>query len=193
MGLNNIIEDKIETDNILYLYPDPIVIDGILSAGEWDNAINVTKWYMDADPENYDGFNYMYLTEDRDNVYIALDLVSDQTNDEAGEWVGIWLNTNKTIIDDPDWLDRDLMWQDALNKGMESLLFDVDNNQVIPYFDYTTGYKQTTIKNIKDLSGFNAIEGTFEGVLEDVNSGSDYNPANMTAVWNGTVFSVMAG
>lgn len=184
MGLNNTIEDKIETDNILYLYPDPIVVDGILSPGEWDNAINVTKWYMDADPENYDGYNYMYLTEDRDNVYIALDLVSDQTNDEAGEWVGLWLNTNKTIND--GFIERDQIWHDSLNKGMESLIYDVDNDQVVPYFVPTAGYTELEYRWFSDLNDFYPIEGTFEGSIDNFNSGSDNNPAIMTAVWNGT-------
>ncbi len=178
--------DEIGINNISYLYPDPILIDGIISSGEWDNSVNITKWYMDADPENYDGYNYMYLTEDRDNVYIALDLVSDQTNDEAGEWVGLWLNTNETVIDDLDFMLRDQIWHDALNEGMESLIFDVDNNQVMPYFNYTAGFEQFAGFGIKTLSGFVDIEGTFEGTIDDVNSGSDSNPATMTSVWNGT-------
>lgn len=182
-------EDISEINNIIntsYLYPNPIVVDGIISAGEWDNAVNITKWYMDADPENIDGYNYMYLTEDRDNVYIALDLASDQTNDEAGEWVGLWLNTNETVIDTFDFMERDQLWYDNLNEGMESLIYDVDNDQIMPYFDYTSGYEEFAGFTIRSLNGFNAIEGTFEGTIDDVNSGSDGNPATMTAVWNGT-------
>lgn len=185
MGLHNTYEDDIETDNIFYLYPDPIIIDGILSPGEWDNAINVKKWYMDVDTENYDGYNYMYLTEDRDNLYFAIDLVSDQTNDETGEWLGIWLNTNGTFINDPNYTDNNQRWHDSLNKGMESLIIDVDNNQTMPYFA-VDGSTDIEYYNFKDLNTFNVIEGTLDGSFDALITPNDNEWLIMTAAWNET-------
>ena len=66
--------------------PSAITVDGNLSTGEWADAAYVEEWYMDADEENTDGNNYMYLTEDADNVYIGLDLCSDTTNNGTDEW-----------------------------------------------------------------------------------------------------------
>ncbi|MGY5876898.1 MAG: hypothetical protein RTU30_14205, partial [Candidatus Thorarchaeota archaeon] len=112
-----------------------ISIDGNLSAGEWDDAEHVTSWYMNADPENYDGDNYMYIAEDADNLYLALDLVSDQTDDPKEEWLGLWLNTNETAYDDSGWYNATSNWEVALNNGMESLIYDVDNDREMPFFD----------------------------------------------------------
>lgn len=161
-----------------------ITIDGNLTPGEWDDAEHVISWYMDADPENYDGYNYMYLAEDKDNLYIALDLVSDQTDDISMEWMGVWLNTNETIVDEADGYNATKLWEAALNNGLESLIYDVDNSREMPYFDPNGGMAgfQTNLKSLSELS---AINGTFDGTLEDI-SGWDGVAANMTAVQNGT-------
>ncbi len=143
-----------EVSNESFITPYSIVIDGDLSPNEWDDAEHVIQWYMDADPENYDGFNYMYITEDIDNLYVAIDLVSDQTNDETGEWVGMWLNTNQTIT------NSDMNWHDSLNKGMESLLFDVENNQEMPFFQNTGSEVREYYGDIKSLCVFHPYFGS---------------------------------
>ena len=110
-----------------------IVIDGILDVGEWSDVLHEIQWFMDADPSNYDCDNYFYLDEDPYYIYVALDLCSDITNDSTGEWVGLWFNTNETSIYNPEW-SVPLEWEAALNKGMESLLHDVENEQTMEFF-----------------------------------------------------------
>jgi len=135
----------------IFVTPSSIVIDGNLSAGEWSDATHVTKWYMDADPENADGYNYMYLAEDLDNLYIALDLSSDQTNNESGEWVGVWLNTNETVVEDADSDIRVDQWEAALNNGLESLFYNVENDTVFPFID-PSGSSSGPTHNFKSLN-----------------------------------------
>ncbi|MHA2090814.1 MAG: hypothetical protein ACW98K_08135 [Candidatus Kariarchaeaceae archaeon] len=179
-------EETVEVSSISFLTPSSIVIDGNLSLNEWDDAEHVTQWYMDADQTNYDGFNYLYLAEDVAHLYIAIDLVSDQTNDETDEWVGIWLNTNKTIIDVPDLQNATKMWYEALDKGMESLIFAVDNNQEMPFLNSAGGLVSRYYGDLKSLNDAIAIEGTFEGSLDDLDANGDNKFANMTSEYNGT-------
>jgi hypothetical protein len=160
--------------------PSSITVDGNLSAGEWDDAEQAIQWYMDADPENYDGFNYMYLDEDIDNLYIALDLVSDQTNDVSDEWVGLWLNTNETFVEDDNWQNATIKWEAALNNGLESLLYDVDNDREMPFFD-PDGTGREGYWDLNSLNDLTAINGSFAGSLVDLESASDLKSANMTS------------
>ena len=152
-----------------------IVIDGTLSTDEWSTAQHKVQWYMDADPENSDGFNYMYVDEDPYNLYIALDLCSDQTNDENGEWVGLWLNTNATVV------SSDLEWESELNEGMESLLHDVDNDETIEFF--TNDPPMSPYFLIPDE--WIAVNGTVEGDFSDIEY-DDNVYLNMTSEFNGT-------
>ncbi|MHA2253543.1 MAG: hypothetical protein ACXAD7_24505 [Candidatus Kariarchaeaceae archaeon] len=158
-------QNNTKVNNIKFLTPSPIVIDGIISSGEWDDAENVTQWYMDADPANYDGYNYMYIEEDADNVYIALDLVSDQTNDETGEWLGLWLNTNNTVLTNLDQNVGFKNWYDKLDNGFESLIIDVENNQIMPFFSAGHAVEDFEIKSLNHLD---ILNGTFQGTLEDL-------------------------
>ncbi len=164
--------------------PSAIVMDGNLSAGEWDEAEHVISWYMDADIENYDGDNYMYIAEDPDNLYLALDLVSDQTDDPKDEWVGVWLNTNEAVNNETDWYNTTANWEAALNNGMESLLYDVDNNREMPFFD-PDGMMAGFATNFQSLDELTPINGSFTGTLDDV-GGWDSKSANMTSEYNGT-------
>ncbi len=152
-----------------------IVIDGTLSTDEWSTAQHKVQWYMDADPENSDGFNYMYVDEDPYNLYIALDLCSDQTNNEDGEWVGLWLNTNETAT------AYDIDWKMALNNGMESLLHDVDNDKTIEYFDNDAPLLLYTHWPNEWI----AVNGTYEGNQNDIHY-NDNVYLNVTSEFNGT-------
>lgn len=178
--------DKVtESNKTAFVAPSTIIIDGNLSVDEWSGAEHVIQWYMDADPENADGYNYMYIGEDTDNLYIALDLTSDNTSDENGEWVGIWLNTNETLAVDPDSLTSIDKWEAALDNGLESLFYDVENNRVVPFFDVLgigSGYEQA----IKSLNELTVVNGTFTGNLTDILLANDLKYANMTSEYNGT-------
>jgi len=155
-----------------------ITIDGDLSDSDWASADHKVEWYMNADPENSDGNNYMYLTEDTDNLYVGLDLCSDVTNDETGEWVGIWLNTNQTQVNNASW-EIPVQWEAALNRGMESLVHDVDNDVTMPLF---WGALDSRIYPITELIPEN---GTFDGTPSDVQTiNSVY--AILTSEYNGS-------
>ncbi|MFW9767664.1 MAG: hypothetical protein ACFFF9_14625 [Candidatus Thorarchaeota archaeon] len=156
-----------------------ISIDGSISGGEWESAAHKVEWFMDADPENSDGYNYMYLDEDDNSLYIALDLCSDQTNNETGEWIGVWLNTNMTEVNNgPYESPRD--WEAALDRGMESFVFDVDNNETMEFFheSYNTAYFHNPVN-------FVAVNGSLEGESSDTWS-KDSVYLNATSVFNGT-------
>ena len=103
VGSSNISLDSTMMSRHNSFIPSTITIDGNISSGEWDDAAHIEQWYMDADEENTDGNNYMYLTEDATYLYIGLDLCSDTTNDGTGEWVGVWLNTNQTQFFNESW------------------------------------------------------------------------------------------
>ena len=73
---------------------------------------------------NVDGYNYLYLGKDENNTYFALDLCSDQSYNGTGEWLGIWLNTYNREFDSYK------EWDDYLNDGTESLIYNIEENQV---------------------------------------------------------------
>ncbi|MHA2385365.1 MAG: hypothetical protein ACXAEE_04055, partial [Candidatus Thorarchaeota archaeon] len=155
-----------------------ITLDGVLSIGEWADAEHVVQWYMDADPENSDGYNYMYIDEDMDSLYFALDLCSDQTNNESGEWVGVWLNTNNTVTSNSD------EWAANVNQGLESLIYDVDNNQLVPFFD-PGGFWDFVSYYIEQNSEFDVFNGTLSGDAGDLLS-IDNQFLNITSEYNGS-------
>jgi hypothetical protein len=109
-----------------------VVIDGIIGEAEWSDADNKSEFFLDIDdvgnPPDSDGYNYLYLGEDLDNLYIGLDLASDQTGDITDEWVGIWLSTNNQSF------TNFTVWEQLLNNGTESLIHDVENDDVFPFF-----------------------------------------------------------
>jgi hypothetical protein len=176
----NIIAMNLNRGSSTLSFARSIVIDGDLSADEWSDAVHKIQWYMDADPENSDGYNYMYIDEDPYNLYIALDLCSDQTNNESGEWIGLWLNTNETDVYNPEW-DYPLEWEAALDMGMESLLHDVENDKTIEFFT-DLGLSPEIYEN---PSEWIVVNGTVEGVPSDLLWNDDIY-LNMTSVFNGT-------
>jgi len=109
-----------------------IVIDGVINEAEWADRDWKSGFYLDIDevfnPPDKDGWNYLYLGEDISNLYLGLDLCSDQTGDLTDEWVGVWLNINNRSFDSLT------SWADFLDNGTESLLHDVENDAVFPFF-----------------------------------------------------------
>ena len=107
-----------------------IGIDGIITETEWSNADWNISFYLDINNTadwngkiNVDGNNTMYIGQDRSNLYIALDLWCDRSNNSTGEWVGIWLNTiNRNFSDFTEWMGY-------LNDGAESLVHNVETEQ----------------------------------------------------------------
>jgi hypothetical protein len=176
----NIIAMNLNRGSHIISSASSIVLDGVLSMDEWSTAAHKVQWYMDADASNSDGYNYMYLDEDPWNLYVALDLCSDQTNDSKGEWVGLWLNTNETDIYNPEF-GVPYEWEAALDKGIESLLHDVDNDMTIEFFTdlgpatYTALYPEEWI----------AVNGTVEGIPDNLWY-DDNAYVDVTSEYNGT-------
>lgn len=159
--------------------PSAITVDGSLLTGEWDAAAYVEEWYIDADVDNTDGYNYMYLAEDANYLYVALDLCSDTTNDGTGEWVGVWLNTNQTQFCYETW-EEPTEWAAALNNGAESLVYDVEKDQPMAFFDdKEVSTKYLYAGNWYEVNG--TLDNYQEGILIDDN---DY--LNITSEFNGT-------
>ncbi|MBD3406325.1 MAG: hypothetical protein GF411_09465 [Candidatus Lokiarchaeota archaeon] len=162
-----------------------IIIDGNITSNEWDNAEQKIAWYMDADPANSDGYNYMYLAEDSDNLYIAVDLCSDQTGSTTEEWIGIWLNTNETDTTAPSVSERRDNWYNGLNAGLESLIFDTENNRTYPFLredDALIGMAN----DYTNLDDFTVHLGSMDGEASALNNFDDSDYLNITSEYNGT-------
>jgi len=117
-----------------------VVIDGIINENEWSGADWKINFYLDVDntPDyngkiNVDGENILYLGEDLNNLYLALDLWSDRSDNESSEWIGFWLNTANRIYD--DYFD----WVTFFDNGVETLLHDVEYDQPWRYYSEDIG------------------------------------------------------
>ncbi|MFX0082093.1 MAG: hypothetical protein ACFE94_10105 [Candidatus Hodarchaeota archaeon] len=138
-----------------------IGIDGIITEEEWSNADWNISFYLDVNNTadwngkiNVDGNNTMYLGQDRSNLYIALDLWCDRSDNSTEEWVGVWLNTINRTFSDP------IEWMGYLNDGAESLIHNVETDQPWdPFKDYDTGYTQY----LEDDNAYTSIYGETEG------------------------------
>lgn len=142
-----------------------VVIDGDINTGEWDDADWIIPFYLDVDntPDyngkiNVDGINFLYLGEDKSNLYIALDLCSDRSDNETDEWVGVWLNTADRVFD--NFFD----WADFFDNGVETLVYDVENDQIWSYF---SPYVLWQWHNVNDDSEYVAQYGITEGTKEN--------------------------
>ena len=139
---------------------DNVVIDGVINEAEWADRDWKIDFYLDIDevfnPPDKDGWNYMYLGEDVSNLYMGLDLCSDQTGDLTDEWVGVWLNINNRSFDSLS------SWANYLDNGTESLLHDVENDELFPFFrDQLRAFQGGWDLNSEDE--YEVIHGTSEG------------------------------
>lgn len=137
-----------------------VVIDGVINEAEWTDRDWKIKFNLDIDevfnPPDKDGANYMYLGEDVANFYVGLDLCSDQTGDPTDEWVGVWLHMgNRTF-------DSVTTWASFLDNGTESLIHDVEQDDVFPFFrnQITSLYSGYDVNSDGE---YNTIYGTTEG------------------------------
>ena len=133
-----------------------ITIDGVINETIWELADHKIEFWIDADPANFDAFNYMYLGEDATHLYIGLDLISDITGDSSGEWVGVWLITNNRTFTNPT------EWRSYINNGTEALIYDVHQSQVMNFTTNATvadghiGCQNLTVSTYELVWGFSA-------------------------------------
>ena len=143
-----------------------VVIDGVINAAEWADADWEIDFYLDVDntPDwngniNVDGNNTLFIGEDSTNLYLGLDLCSDQSFNETGEWIGVWLNTANRVF------NNYYEWADFFNNGTESLLRDVENDKPKKYYSNTVGF---TTEYVNDDSEYISLYGTIDGNSDDL-------------------------
>ncbi|MEX2728660.1 MAG: hypothetical protein Q6353_015495 [Candidatus Sigynarchaeum springense] len=161
--------------------PCTITMDGSIGSSEWACADKKAEFFLDVnnDPDgnghvNVDGNNYLYLAEDPSNLYVGLDLCSDRSTDEAMEWVGVWLVTAGRTFN--SWVE----WDSYLNNGVESLMYSVPNQALIPF-----------LSNVLVTSGVYVDSESENQVISGVAQGnaSNFDPAsvvpfNITAAYD---------
>ena len=145
-----------------------IVIDGKIDETEWADVNWKVEFFLYIDDisevQKSDGYNYLYLGEDLDNLYIGLDLCSDQIYEVSNEWIGLWLNlNNRNFI-------NYFEWSNFINNGAESLIFNVQDDKVWPFFD-PRGHL-FSYEDFNNNNEYNIVLGTTEGSYLDFDSSS---------------------
>jgi hypothetical protein len=116
-------------------------LDGTIDKKEWARATHHNiAFYLDVDnsvdplvsKNNVDGWNYMSIAEDENYYYVALDLCSDRTNNEIGEWISFF-TANRM----PQFLSSNLALHSLVDRGLEYVFYDVENNLVFPNDQFT--------------------------------------------------------
>lgn len=138
-----------------------VLIDGDINADEWADADWKIPFYLNVDnnPDyngkiNVDGYNFLYIGEDSDNLYLALDLCGDRSDNETSEWIGVWLNTaNRTY-------DNYFDWVDFFDNGVETLLHDVEEDQPWEYYSKNTGmYTEFVNDDTEIITTYGTVDG----------------------------------
>ncbi|MFX1324787.1 MAG: hypothetical protein ACFE8N_07515 [Promethearchaeota archaeon] len=154
--------------NTIYSIANPpmnnVVIDGVINENEYNDADWKINFYLDVDNSadfngkiNVDGENVLYIGEDLNNLYLALDLCSDRSDNETGEWVGIFLNTaNRTF-------DNFFDWTTFFDNGVETLIHDVEQNRPWEYYLENIGLYT---EQINDDTEIIPTYGKFEGGVD---------------------------
>ncbi|MBD3195526.1 MAG: hypothetical protein GF317_10750 [Candidatus Lokiarchaeota archaeon] len=152
-----------------------IVLDGVIEADEWVNPDINKSFYLDVDnnPDgegdiNVDGNNTIYIGQDNQNVYIALDLWGDRSNTSIGEWVGVWFNFNNRTFD--TYYD----WYNYLGKGTESLVYNVEDDDIWEFYRSTIGTETEAPKSDDIYTIINGYSESNYGQFYSL-SGADFN------------------
>ncbi len=143
-------------------------LDGVIEKREWARAAYTIPFYLDVDntidstvgKSNVDGWNYMYVTEDANNYYVALDLCSDRTNNKEGEWISFQL-ANRL----PDTPGSKLAFQSLEDIGYEYLFYNVSDDTVFNH-QYEPGIGVTSyydIPIVPEIDTMTVIRGDVSG------------------------------
>jgi len=166
------------TPALANLEMNPPNIDGLIGDTEWTGLDIDDTFYIYADTSdgNIDGDNRLLIGEDEENLYIGLDLNSDQTVDPSSEWVGIWLNTNNSTFSD------EYEWARHMNDGVESLIVNVSSMELWePWGDPSFPEMDQYIFTEEDVLT-PAIYSDYYGVYGDLESNDDsYYGLNSTS------------
>lgn len=159
-------------------------LDGIINKREWARASYAIPFYLDIDntidstegKANVDGWNYMYVAEDTDNYYVALDLCSDRTNNKDGEWISFHL-ANRL----PDTTGSQLAIMSLEDLGYEYFFYNVSDDSVFSHA-YDTGigsYNYYDIPIVPETDTMTVIRGDVTGDYDDF--WTEFDGENMTA------------
>jgi len=157
-----------------------VLIDGEINVDEWADADWKIPFYLNVDnnPDyngkiNVDGYNFLYIGEDSDNLYLALDLCGDRSDNVTGEWVGVWLNTANRVYD--NYFD----WVEFFDDGVETLLYDIEKNQIWEYFTNTYLLHWYDVNNDSEyVAHYGTIEGNRDNFMYSLNP--DFNITSET-------------
>lgn len=147
-------------------------IDGIIRTDEYESANYRIGQYFDVNNTNgdSDGLNYFYLGQDTNNVYIAVDLVSDTTNSTSNEWFSIFMNTNNQTFENFD------EFYSQRNNGTENFVYDVQDEAIKPYASGIVENENEWIRNDTSYSSVNLEYGEQLGdwdATENINGSVD--------------------
>lgn len=108
------------------------IIDGVID-DEWSHCDLILPYFINVNNtphssgSDVDTYNYVYIGQDVRNLYIAVDLCGDQTDDPSYEYIFIGLNLNRTYDDGNLW--------NYVNDGYEHVGYHVDDEEdFIPFF-----------------------------------------------------------
>ena len=162
-------------------------IDGVIEKNEWlRSSYSNIPFYLDIDNQidpienkaNVDGWNYISVAEDENFYYFAVDLCSDRTNNEAGEWFAFQL-ANRL----PDALDSKLAFWSLEDYGYEYLFFNVSDNSVFDHYLEpnfgTINYYDIPI--VPEMDIMQVLRGSVVGGFDDFWFSDDHNYLEVTS------------
>lgn len=101
-------------------------IDGHIIEDNWKRSKFIVKEYADVDNSigNKDNYNYLYIGDSKENLYIGLDLLTDTLPNYERNWIGVLLNTDsdENLRTESDWVNSDTT---------SGIFFNLNTNETI--------------------------------------------------------------
>lgn len=129
------------------------ILDGNFDSSEgWDNG---EGWYfvdyLIATPDHLTCENHFYIHLVGDELYIMMDLVSDITQDEEGEFISVWIDGDLDL----DYYYNSLDWNNSDSESRDMFCYYPESG----YNDYA---------KLPYYSGFNYYESTLNDLHVDI-------------------------